>query len=130
MVHFASGKAMNFQNRVLAATVSLLTCPDACLDAAMAQCDKMFNATALYGTVKPRVAVRTVPGVTPLREWVHQMRSGGALACRLDIAGHDNGDVPAHTMGGFEAGRPATLEVLHAGRSDTYSAAPSRVRSM
>lgn len=25
-------------------------------------------------------------------------------------------------MAGFEGGRPATLEVLHAGRSDTYSA--------
>lgn len=76
---------MHFQNRVLAATVGLLTCPDECLNAAMAQCDKMFNASALYGTVKPSVAVRTVAAVTPLREWVHQMRSGGRLPVSLTL---------------------------------------------
>ena len=113
---------MDFQNTVLAATVGLLTCPDAHLDAALARCDGLFDSTLLYSTGKPSVAVRSCAGVTPLREWVMRARAGGPLACRPGVGGQGNGDTAAHMMAGFLGGRPATLHVRHAGGCDTYRA--------
>lgn len=113
---------MDFQNTVLAATVGLLTCPDVCLDDALARCDGLFDSTVLYSTGKPSVAVRSAAGVTPLREWVMGMRANGPLACRPAFEGGDNEDMPEHMMAGFLGGRPGTLHVRHAGGSHSYSA--------
>ena len=113
---------MNFQNTVLAATVGLLTCPDKCLGAALARCDGLFDTTVLYSTGKPSVAVRSVAGVTPLRDWVMRARAGGPLACRPGFGSRDNGDTAAHRMAGFLGGRPGTLHVRHAAGCDIYSA--------
>lgn len=111
---------MNFQNTVLAATVGLLTCPDACLRDALARCDGLFDSTVLYRTDKLSVAVRSTAGVIPLREWVMRRRADGLLACRPGFGGRGNGDTPAHMMAGFLGGRPGTLHVRHAGGCDIY----------
>lgn len=113
---------MNFQNTVLAATIGLLTCPDECLSGALARCDGLFDSTVLYSTDKPSVAVRSASGVTPLREWIMQMRAGVLLACRPGLGGERNGNISEHMMAGFLGGRPCTLQVHHAGGCDSYSA--------
>jgi hypothetical protein len=113
---------MNFQNTVLAATVGLLTCPDACLDDALARCDGLFDSTTLYSTDKPSVAVRSIAGVTPLREWVMDVRAGGVLACWPDVGRRGNGDSAAHMMAGFLGGRPCMLHVRHVGSCKSYGA--------
>lgn len=113
---------MNFQNTILAATVGLLTCPDACLGDALARCDGLFDTTVLYGTDKPSVAVRSTAGVTPLREWVMHVRAGGLLACWTGFGSQRNGGIAAHRMAGFLGGRPCMLHVRHAGGWDSYSA--------
>lgn len=113
---------MNFQNTVLAATVGLLTCPDECLGDALVRCDGLFDSTVLYSTDKPSVAVRSVAGVTPMREWIMRARAGGQLACRPGFGGQGNGDTAAHMMAGLLGGRPGTLHVRHAGSCDIYRA--------
>lgn len=113
---------MNYQNLVLTATVGLLTCPDECLDNALARCDRLFDLTTLYSTDKPSVAVRSVAGVIPLREWIVSARAGSLTACWSELGGQENGDRAAHMMAGFLGGRPCALHVRHADGYDSYCA--------
>lgn len=112
---------MNFQNTVLAATVGLLTCSDQCFGEALARCDGLFNSNVPYSTDKPSVAVRSVVGVTPLREWLTRSRAGGLLSCEPGFDGQENGNIAAHMVAGFLGGRPSKLHVCHAGTRVTYN---------
>jgi hypothetical protein len=116
------GNQMNFQTTVMAATVGMLTCPDECLSDALVQCDRLFDSSVLYSTDKPSVAVRSVTGVTPLRDWVMGARASGLLACRTGFGVQRNGDSAPHRMAGFLGGRPCSLHVSHAGGCDSYHA--------
>jgi hypothetical protein len=113
---------MNFHNTVLAAAVGMLTCPDECLGDALARCDGLFDSTVLYSTAKPSVAVRSVEGVLPLREWVMRVRARELFACRPGFGGQRSGNLAAHLTAGFLGGRPSTLHVRHAGGLDSYRA--------
>jgi hypothetical protein len=113
---------MNFQTTVMAATVGMLTCPDECLSDALAQCDRLFDSSVLYSTDKPSVTVRSVRGVTPLRDWVMGARASGLLACRTGFGVQPNENSAPHRMAGFLGGRPCSLHVSDAGGCDSYSA--------